>query len=172
VDIIEGAMHQPTNTVSLHTCGACSFDLSGQPGTNPRSDCNLGGEAQQCPASDDSNYSGCGNDAPSGSFGDAFNAAGGGVYATLIESAALKIWYFPRAEVPADVTAGTPDPSAWTELFVDFETSKSSDGCRVGEYFKKNTIVRLTIRDGETGGERSAANVGHRSSTPTSAAPR
>lgn len=55
VDIIEGAMLQPTNDVSLHTCGACNFDLSGQPGTNPRGDCNLGGEANLCPESDNSN---------------------------------------------------------------------------------------------------------------------
>ena len=35
VDIIEYAMFDSGNTVSLHTCGACKFDLSGQPGTTP-----------------------------------------------------------------------------------------------------------------------------------------
>lgn len=53
-DIIEYAMFDP-NAVSLHTCGACSFDLSGQPGTSPRSDCNLGGQSQGCPETDNSN---------------------------------------------------------------------------------------------------------------------
>jgi hypothetical protein len=55
VDIIEGAMFMPNNIVSLHTCGACQFDLSGQLGTDPRSDCNLGQEADGCPESDNSN---------------------------------------------------------------------------------------------------------------------
>jgi hypothetical protein len=32
VDILEYAMLDSANTVSLHTCGACKFDLSGQPG--------------------------------------------------------------------------------------------------------------------------------------------
>ncbi|OIW28204.1 hypothetical protein CONLIGDRAFT_368372 [Coniochaeta ligniaria NRRL 30616] len=141
VDIIEGAMFQPENIVSLHTCGACKFDLSGQPGTDPRADCNLGSEASGCPESDNSNYGGCGNTAPSGSFGDSFNAAGGGVYATSIESTALKIWYFPKAKIPKDITAGTPDPSTWSKPFVDFETSKSSNKCSVSKYFKKNTII-------------------------------
>jgi hypothetical protein len=84
---------------------------------------------------------GCGNTAPSGSFGDSFNAAGGGVYAAQIEATALKIWYFPKAKIPRDNTAGTPDPSTWSRPFVDFETSKSSNKCSVSKYFKKNTII-------------------------------
>ncbi|KAJ9161747.1 Glycoside hydrolase family 16 protein [Coniochaeta hoffmannii] len=135
VDIIEYAMFDSGNTVSLHTCGACKFDLSGQP------DCNLGDEAEQCPETDNSNFGGCGNTAPTGSCGDSFNSGGGGVYATLYEAAALKIWFFPRAQIPADITSGSPNPAAWSKPFVDFETSKSSNKCSVGKYFKKNTII-------------------------------
>ncbi len=40
IDIIEGTNLQSNNIVSLHTCGSCSFQLSG---TDPRGDCNLGG---------------------------------------------------------------------------------------------------------------------------------
>ncbi|KAB5545836.1 concanavalin A-like lectin/glucanase domain-containing protein [Coniochaeta sp. 2T2.1] len=141
VDIIEYAMFDSGNTVSLHTCGACNFDLSGQPGTDPRSNCNLGDETHLCPETDNSNFGGCGNTAATGSAGDGFNAGGGGVYATAIESTSLKIWFFPKSKIPKDITAGTPDPSTWSKPFVDFETSKSSNKCSVAKYFKKNTII-------------------------------
>ena len=84
---------------------------------------------------------GCGNTAPSGSAGTSFNQNGGGVYVTAIESTSLKIWFFPKSKIPADITAGTPNPSTWSKPFVDFETSKSSNKCSVGKYFKKNTII-------------------------------
>ncbi len=41
-------MHQKDNIVSLHTCGSCSFNLSSDPGTDPRSNCNLGGVSSGC----------------------------------------------------------------------------------------------------------------------------
>ncbi len=45
IDIIEGISHQSNNIVSLHTCGTCTFKLGG---TDPRDNCDLGGESQQC----------------------------------------------------------------------------------------------------------------------------
>jgi hypothetical protein len=89
---------------------------------------------------------GCGNTGPSGSFGDAFNSIGGGVYATEIKSSSLKIWFFPRSSIPADITSGKPNPSGWSAPFADFETSKG--GCNIGNYFKKQTLVRGAEGDG------------------------
>jgi hypothetical protein len=47
IDIIEGINKQDSNDVSLHTCGACTFENIG--GRNPRKDCNNGGTiSEQC----------------------------------------------------------------------------------------------------------------------------
>ncbi|KAK3369891.1 concanavalin A-like lectin/glucanase domain-containing protein [Podospora didyma] len=138
IDIIEGVMMQPNNVVSLHTCGTCSFTFAGSTGTDPRSQCNLGGDSS-CSETDNTNYDGCGNTAPSGSYGDKFNAIGGGVYATQVTASALKIWFFPRSSIPADISAGTPDPTKWPTPFLSAEQSKG--GCNVGKYFKKQSII-------------------------------
>ncbi|KAK0726896.1 glycoside hydrolase family 16 protein, partial [Lasiosphaeria miniovina] len=139
IDIVEGVMNQPNNIVSLHSCGACSFNFNNQPGTDPRSNCNLGGESNGCPETDNTNYDGCGNTGPSGSYGDKFNAAGGGIYATEVTASSLKIWYFPRASIPADITAGKPDPTKWPAPFLDAE--QSNGGCNVGKFYKKQSII-------------------------------
>ena len=58
------------------------------------------------------------------SYGDAFNAEGGGVYAMEWDEEALRIWHFPRSAIPIDITlAGAvpgsstmspgPDPESW-----------------------------------------------------------
>ena len=87
---------------------------------------------------------GCGNTAPSGSYGDRFNALGGGVYATEVLPDSIKIWHFPRSAVPADLQAGTPDPARWPAPF--FNAQRSTRGCDVAGYFKKQTIVRPSCR--------------------------
>lgn len=46
VDIIEGAMFQQENIVSLHTCGSCEFTKIG--GVDERNNCALGGAANTC----------------------------------------------------------------------------------------------------------------------------
>ncbi|KAK3326918.1 concanavalin A-like lectin/glucanase domain-containing protein [Cercophora scortea] len=136
IDIIEGTMHQSKNIVSLHTCGTCSFDFSGSSGTDPRSDCNLGGVSGGCSDDVATNYDGCGNTAPSGSYGDKFNSNGGGVYVTQVQTSSLKIWFFPRSSIPADITSGNPNPSNWPAPFLD-----ASKGCNPGKYFKKQSII-------------------------------
>ena len=75
------------------------------------------------------------------SYGDAFNSAGGGVYATQLESSVLKIWHFPRSSIPDDITAGNPNPSGWGQPMMDFETANG--GCNVGRNFHRQTIVCL-----------------------------
>lgn len=47
------------------------------------------------------------------SYGDAFNAAEGGVYALEWDDEFLRMWHFPRAGIPADIQVGRPQPSGW-----------------------------------------------------------
>jgi hypothetical protein len=82
---------------------------------------------------------GCGSTHAEGSYGSAFNKGKGGVYATYLESDALKIYWFPRQKIPADIKAGKPDPSKWGKPASQFISGSS---CKVDKYFKGQTIVR------------------------------
>jgi hypothetical protein len=73
-----------------------------------------------------------------GSYGPTFNAAGGGVYATWLESNALKLYWWKRSDIPADITNGNPDPTNWGTPASQFV---SGSNCNVGNYFKELTIV-------------------------------
>ncbi|KAK3326829.1 concanavalin A-like lectin/glucanase domain-containing protein [Apodospora peruviana] len=139
IDIIEGISNQANNDVSLHTCGSCQFDFSKSSGTEPRNDCDLGGGSQGCSDEFVTNPSGCGNTGPSGSYANKFNAAGGGVYATEVTASSLKIWYFAKTAIPADITSGKPNPAGWPAPFLNAQQSQK--GCNVGSYFKKQSII-------------------------------
>ncbi|KAL3442058.1 concanavalin A-like lectin/glucanase domain-containing protein [Aspergillus insuetus] len=107
IDIIEGVSLLDYNAVALHTTTGCSIDDSGFTGDIQTTNCYYRAPEQG------SNV-GCGIKVPSPqSFGDGFNAAGGGAYATEWTSTGFKTWFFTRDAVPADITAGTPDPSSW-----------------------------------------------------------
>ncbi|OAF62421.1 hypothetical protein VC83_01276 [Pseudogymnoascus destructans] len=55
-----------------------------------------------------------------------------------VDDEGYSIWFFPHASIPADITAGTPDPSTWGKpltYFVD------SGGCDFATYFKSNRFI-------------------------------
>ena len=50
------------------------------------------------------------------SFGNTFNAEGGGVYALEWDGDEIKMWHFARRQVPGDIVDRnhvTPNPKAW-----------------------------------------------------------
>ncbi|KAF7954401.1 hypothetical protein EAE96_005523 [Botrytis aclada] len=47
------------------------------------------------------------------SYGTTFNSNGGGVYAMQWTSDVIRMWNFGPDAIPADITAGIPDPSTW-----------------------------------------------------------
>ncbi|KPM44869.1 hypothetical protein AK830_g1593 [Neonectria ditissima] len=143
IDIIEGISKQTENVVSLHTCGACNFTKIG--GTDERPNCNNGGtESEQC--EDGENYDGCGNTLSAKSYGTPFNKGKGGVYATWLAEDAIKIYWWPRKKIPADITAGKPDPSKWGTPASQFTSGK---GCSVSKYFKGLSIIINTTFCGD-----------------------
>ncbi len=62
----------------------------------------------------DGNNRGCGmTDQSRASYGEGFNQGGGGVFAQLRDSAGIRIWFFPRENIPEDITSNAPKPSTW-----------------------------------------------------------
>jgi hypothetical protein len=91
---------------------------------------------------EDAQSHGCGVSADN-SFGNKFNERGGGVWALLVESSGIKVWYFDRAGVPGDIGRGNPKPDGWgIKPVMSFAPKK----CNVKEAWKKMNIVRAGFR--------------------------
>ena len=128
IDIIEGVNQNAQNQMTLHTSPGCTVSVGpgGQSGTSVGDpNCGDGGGYNGCPVID---YVGT-------SYGTGYNAAGGGVYATEWTSSSIKIWYFQKGQVPADITNGNPNPSGWGQPAANF------GGCNFDQYFQNMNIV-------------------------------
>lgn len=99
-------------------------------------------ELHDCSVTDGCNYVPPSTD--TSSYGDSFNAIGGGVYALLWEETTLQVWHFPRGSVPPDVDSQSPDPSGWGTPQALFGTSS----CDIEEHFADMTIVLDLVSHG------------------------
>jgi hypothetical protein len=130
IDVMEAVnvVSDAQNQVTLHTAEGCS----------------MGGRREEsgsvittsCVNSTDSN-AGCGVDAGSKTFGDTLNANGGAVAAMELRSDGIRVWQFARSAIPADITAGQPDPSTWGEATADFPNTD----CDIGSHFRNQSII-------------------------------
>ncbi|GAA6038152.1 hypothetical protein JCM8097_005763 [Rhodosporidiobolus ruineniae] len=131
IDIFEGVNTADYNTMTLHTAEGCKLDTSlnyTADGSYSTTDCYAYGSSAGCGLQDHT---------PS-SFGRGFNSAGGGVFATLwSQTEGIKIWHFPRGEVPSDIGAGSPEPSGWGTPQAAF----GSGTCEIPQYFKQMWMV-------------------------------
>jgi hypothetical protein len=128
LDIIEGVNLNTYNQVTLHTSGGCvpSVGAGGQAG-HPvgNADCGANG-----------GFVGCGVESGSAtSYGTAFNANGGGVYAALWTGSAIKVWYFASRDVPANIRNGNPDPNSWGTPQANYA------GCNFDAKFSNMNII-------------------------------
>lgn len=121
IDVVEGVHENVYNQMTVHASAGCQLDatksLAG--GVTLRADQNplemfTGTVLEtECDATINSN-AGCGiMDYDTTSYGAGLNDAGGGVYATLWDNVGVRIWFFKREDVPADITGSTPDPTTW-----------------------------------------------------------
>ncbi|KAM0277691.1 hypothetical protein ACHAQH_005634 [Verticillium albo-atrum] len=144
IDIIEGANQATRNLISGHTSDGCTLpkpvgQILGQPTTT------------DCLSPGTNNNAGCGyvpNPLDQATYGDTFNAVGGGVYAMDWTSEGIKIWHWSRQNIPADIISKTPDPETWglpTALF-------GTDSCDTDTYFKDMNIVIQTNFCGDYAG--------------------
>lgn len=131
IDIIEGVNTQTTNQVTLHTTDGCSINPLGFSGTLDTANCYVEAPGQSA-------NSGCViEDASTQSYGDGFNKAGGGVYATEWTSNGISIWFFPSSSIPADIKSGNPNP-----LFWGLPSASFAGNCDIDSHFKDLQIVR------------------------------
>lgn len=120
------------NQVTLHSSPGCTPGVGsgGERGHRVASaDCGAGGGNNGCGVSDPSAVS----------YGTAFNANGGGVYATLWTTSGIKVWYFASRDIPGNIKSGKPDPSTWGTPVANF-----GGGCDYGAKFKNLNIVSHT----------------------------
>jgi hypothetical protein len=76
------------------------------------------------------------------SYGDSFNAIGGGIYAVEWTDDTIKVWHFPRNAIPVDIVLKVPDPSGWGEPEALFGGST----CDVDTFFNDMSIVLTMVR--------------------------
>ncbi|KAI9734315.1 MAG: hypothetical protein M1834_002419 [Cirrosporium novae-zelandiae] len=139
IDIIEGVNNAMNNLMVLHTSDGCSIqsDIQDQLGSVIGDDCY---------AFSDQN-TGCRIAAPDHyhTYGKNFNAIGGGIYAMEWTSEAIKIWFFPRYQIPRNINSA-PDPSSWGPPTANFQ------GCDIDSHFRDHSIVFDTTFCGDYAG--------------------
>lgn len=130
IDVMEAVnvVGDAQNQMTLHTSDGCSMKVKRK---------ETGSVLQtNCLNSTNDNL-GCGVDAGDATFGDTFNSNGGGIMAMELRSEGIRIWQFGRSSIPSDITAGTPDPSIWSEATADFPNTD----CDIGSHFKNQSII-------------------------------
>jgi hypothetical protein len=142
IDIIEGVNSGSVNRMTLHTNNpSCTIGGNAFTGSVETSDCNVNAAGQSANA-------GCGiNASGDDSYGEGFNSGNGGVYATEWTDSSIKVWYFPRSSIPADIASGSPDPTGWGTPQAGFE-----GGCDIASSFKNQQIIFDTTFCGDWAG--------------------
>ncbi|XP_044722013.1 glycosyl hydrolases family 16 domain-containing protein [Hirsutella rhossiliensis] len=134
LDIIEGVNSQGHNNIALHTREGCqianSGDFTGWVDTYncyvyaPNQHKNIGCKI----IADQPNV-----------YGNAFNTERGGIYAVDWTSKAIKVWFFPRQSIPADIASGRPAPPTWGLPLASF-----SGACNIDSYVQNQTLIMNT----------------------------
>jgi len=124
IDIIEEVNRANQNQVTLHTGSGCQMNVARQmSGTATQKNCDVAATGN----------AGCGvrvNKA--GSYGDGFNQQGGGVYVMERTTENIRVWYFARNEIPADLLGTNPDPCSWGLPVADFPTANNCNKSKFG----------------------------------------
>ncbi|KAK1045749.1 hypothetical protein LTR74_018085 [Friedmanniomyces endolithicus] len=131
IDIIEGVHDQTTNLMTLHTSDNCSITNDNMfTGSISTTNCFVN-------APDQSNNAGSSiHTTNTQTYGAAFDAITGGVYATEWTSDAISIWFFPRNTIPDDIRNGHPNPQSWGEPVSQFQGA-----CDLDTHIKDQQIV-------------------------------
>ncbi|KAF8075111.1 glycoside hydrolase family 16 protein [Lyophyllum atratum] len=138
IDILEGVHDQPANQYTLHTGPGCTLTTESVPVSGRVA-------SKQC-ATINGDNTGCAFvDPDSSSYGKGFNLIAGGVFVHLWDSTGIKMWRFPRTEIPADIIAKTPDPSKWKDPVAYW----SASSCDMAAHFYEHSLVLDTTLCGD-----------------------
>lgn len=131
IDVMEAVNNATTgNQMTLHTTNGCSMKAKREEtGTQLTTNCYNGTDGN----------AGCGVQGPVASYGEAFNDNGGGVYAMELRTAGIRVWFFARADIPAEISNGsaTPDPQRWGTPLADFPSTH----CDIDKHFTNQSII-------------------------------
>ncbi|GAA5841387.1 hypothetical protein JCM11251_006174 [Rhodosporidiobolus azoricus] len=153
IDTFEGVNLQSTNQMALHTDSGCMAS------TSSSSNSFTGNLTYDNCDHDANSNSGCTVvDQNPASYGEAFAAAGGGVWATALSSDGIKIWFFSRPDVPSDLLASNssavPNPDNWGTPTASY----ASSSCNIADYFAPQHLVLDITACGDWAGAPSIIN--------------
>jgi len=151
IDVIEGVHNTTRNSMTLHTSPGCTLDDSK---SNPDQGLKVADQTFQgnvqttvCDANVAFN-TGCGiRDNGDNSYGVGLNNAGGGAYAVLWDDSGIRIWFFPRGQIPDDIQSKNPNPDLWPVPQAFF----SADTCSMAEFFKDHVFIYNITLCGDLG---------------------
>ena len=142
IDILEGVNQDAANHIALHTTTGCIVSQNAQTGTFDTMNCDVNAAGQATNA-------GCGGyTQANASYGDGVNSLGGGVFAVDWTAEAIRVYQFPRPDIPADILAGTPNPALWGTPAFDF----SGPNANIPAHFNNHQIVFDTTFCGDWAG--------------------
>jgi len=150
IDIVEGVNNQISNQMTLHTSEGCTLDRQASPDPNFQLSIATTGEilTSQC-AFLNGNNDGCAfSDTDPRSHGKGFNLIAGGVFAHLWERDSIKVWRFPRGEIPPDIDTKNPNPASWPTPAAVF----TSASCDIEKHFRDHQLVLDTTICGDFAG--------------------
>lgn len=154
IDIMEGVNAFSQNQISIHTGSGCRIPSN----TNDMQTGTLTTgwfDSYNC-ASYETGNEGCGvrDLSNQNTFGEGFNAAGGGVYALEWTQGYVKVWFFGRGNIPDDITNDRPDPATWGTPTANFQGQQ----CDMYKFFTENFNIFTNTFCGDWSGADSVWN--------------
>jgi len=131
IDVVEGVNMATTNQYTLHTSQGCTTSRGSVSTTGQL------GSSAQCAVTENNNTGCAYQDTDARSYGQGFKDSGGGVFAHLIDSTGITMWFFTRDDIPMNVQSNSPDPSTWGPPVAYW----SSDTCDVAQHFHDLSLV-------------------------------
>ncbi|KAI0336816.1 hypothetical protein GY45DRAFT_1238036 [Cubamyces sp. BRFM 1775] len=128
IDILEAVNLMTYNQMAIHTTDGCQTSNQIQ-------------QSGQLGSADCASNSGCTvRELKPNSYGDDFNNAGGGVWATKFDVDGVAIWFWSRPDVPPELTGDdkTVDISKWGEPSAAFPVSPQ---CDITKFFTPQQLV-------------------------------